>query len=279
VAVTAEYTSVFVSPAQQQQQQQRPAMTPARMSPDLLRTGLLLLPAPGATTQPGGPFLAVASNLQLDSGAPAAATTAGGAASTPADSKRYSLAALRSGSSSSKRKLPRAAGDAALQGGGTSPGASSSHAVRIYKVSHAAAAAATAGQQQSAAGVELVQSLPVAHPAKCLAACEQPWLLAAAGAGGVACVWPLIDHQQQQGAAGTAEVGKAGSSSQCAAVADVSAAVALPPACYKGVVFPDLSELCFIVQGEGLVWDVGVLLCRHRLLLRCAWCPLVLAYC
>lgn len=264
VAVTAEYTSVFVSPVQQA------GMTRARRSPQQqaagislgsLRTGLLLLPQPSAAAFPGtntkqeGPLLAVASNLQLDSGTPAAATTAGGVVSTPTDSKRYSVAAL-CGGSSSKRKRPRAAADAAVQGGGTSPGADSSHAVRIYKFSHSAAAAAgQVGQQHSVAGAELVQSLPVAHPTTCLAVCEQPRLLAAAGAGSVACVWPLFDHQQQQGAAGTAE---AGTSPQCAAVADVSAAVVLPSACYRGVVLPDLSELCFIVQGEwlALVQDV-----------------------
>jgi hypothetical protein len=251
VTVTAEYTSVFVGPAQQ------PGPTPARRAStaqqqqgwphsDVLRAGLLLLPQSSAASgnqQQGGPLLAVASELELRSGPTAAA-----AANVTPDVQQPKLAALHS-AGSSKRKLPRPAADA-LQGGDTSPhaGLARNHTVSIYQLKQSRERVAPSGKGESnSTGANILQSLPVAHAARCLAACERAHLLAAGGHSGFACVWPL----QQQPAAGPGAATTAATatgSDQCD-VADAAAALVLPAACYKGVVFPDISELCFITTG------------------------------
>jgi hypothetical protein len=242
----------------------------------LLRTRLLLLPPPlqhvaaGGRGHQQGPLLAVASELQLqgaglnntgDGHTPVGRSTA--PKQTPAQA-----AMLAAASGSSKRKLQdlrSAAADAFPQGSVSTPGVSpqggngcSSHAVSIYQLDCSAEeppATVAGGQQQGQhpGGVVLVQALPTGFAVKCLAVCEQEGLLAAAGDGGRACVWPL---KQQQGAKG-AEAGPTATAEGLTRrqVADASACVVLPSASYMNIPFPDISEVCFVVQGGALCSD------------------------
>lgn len=270
VALTAESASVRLHSAQQaplpaiaaaaarsasgkaqQAQKQHPNSRQQQLG--MLRTGLLLLPPAGAATctaQQAGPYLAVASDLHVQPGPDGCAAQPAAAAETAAPPclPRHALAAS---SSKGKRKLPRAAG--ATQLGGIDIGASgSSCAVNIFQL-HSSSLAT----QHKSPGATLVQSLPTSHAVRCLAACAEPPLLAAAGAAGSACVWPLLAQQHQQGTTSVVHpdeqgrssttTGKAGSSMQ--PVVDASAAVVLPAASYRGIAFPDMQEVCFVVQG------------------------------
>lgn len=193
---------------------------------------------------------------------------------TPAQQQHLARACFNSSSSSSKRKLRKVAA-AALEGADNSPGAGpegeTGHGIYIFQL----VAGGGQQQQQTTAAAEdrqdfssnsnssggeavLVQRLSTARPVKCLAACPQSQLLAGAGAGGFACLWPLQQQQQQQPAThlpAVQPVAAEGARLQQAAggcqapVADAAAAVVLPAACYKGIAFPDISEICFVVQG------------------------------
>jgi hypothetical protein len=263
VALTAESASVRLHSAQQPPpaaacssgglalHAQKQHSHSSQQQLDMLRTGLLLLPAGAApyTAQQAGPYLAVASYLQLQPGSDiyGARRAAPAATTSPPSLPRHATL----GSSKGKRKLPTAAG--ATQAGASDMGASgSSCAVKIFQL-HSSSQAA----QHKSPGATLVQSLPTAHAVRCLAACAEPPLLAAAGAAGFACVWPLLAQQPQQGtesAAHAAELGRSATTagrggSSVQAVADASAAVVLPAASYRGIAFPDMQEVCFVVQG------------------------------
>jgi hypothetical protein len=250
--VTAQHTSVFVGPAQQPGPMPARRSSPAqqqqgRLHSDMLRAGLLLLPQSWAASdkqQQAGPLLAVASELQIHL-APTAAAAA--ADVTPGAAQQPKLAALHS-AGSSKRKLPRPAADA-VQGGDTSPcaGLVRNHTVSIYQLKQSRGSVAPSGKSKSSStGADLLYSLPVAHAVRCLAACEGLHLLAAGGYSGFACVWPL--QQQPVSCPPATTAAKATGNDQCA-VPDAAAAMVLPSACYRGVVFPDISELCFVTTG------------------------------
>jgi len=258
----------------------------SKRSLDLLKSGLLLLPGPSGSgpNAAGGcteqiPLLAVVSQLHLQAHGSqlAAATTpaqaapaaAGAAPQVDHDAQRGN------GSSSSRRKLRVPAADM----GDTHVGADHSHAVNIYQLASAAGQGAAGGSVCERPSGLLVQSLPTARPVKCLAACAQPGLLAAAGAGGFACVWPLAQQQPltevrcgaQQPAAEAGHQAKAdaeagwcgtGSPGDTCSYADAAACMVLPAAHYRGIEFPDIAEVCFIVQGG---CAVQVTVCRSAL--------------
>jgi hypothetical protein len=115
-------------------------------------------------------------------------------------------------------------------------------------------------QQQQHGSPALVQSLHTAHAVSCLAVCEEAACLAAAGAAGFACVWPLLTQQrhrtQQQQALGQCSADMRhtpGGVQQQQQVVDTAGVVVLPSASYRSFLFPSISQLCFVLQpGEAL---------------------------
>uniref|UniRef100_A0A383WAA3 Uncharacterized protein n=1 Tax=Tetradesmus obliquus TaxID=3088 RepID=A0A383WAA3_TETOB len=111
-------------------------------------------------------------------------------------------------------------------------------------------------QQQQQAGPVLVQSLHTSHAVSCLAVSQEAHCLAAAGAAGFACVWPLLNQhshtQHQHALCRHAECTAAGAQQQQQQqVVDAEGVVVLPAASYRSFLFPSISQLCFVLQPGG----------------------------
>jgi hypothetical protein len=121
------------------------------------------------------------------------------------------------------------------------------HGVKIYTLS--VAADTCCDSSSSSSSVALVQTLATPQPVLCLTCCDMTHLMAAAGEAGFAQVWSLSELQQQQQQQQQWTNGPP-AGSRC--INDVaSSSICLPAAAYRGISFPDITQVCFVVQPEG----------------------------
>jgi hypothetical protein len=235
--------------------------------------------AAGASTTPGLP---ISAGWESTSGAAGAVggRTLRSLSHSVSTGKKKGLTAAAAAAAGGTAAAAAAGGTAAANA--TAGEAGVKHGVSIYRLLPAAAAAAAAAdpskssihkaglqhhsssdpqqqqqQQQQQAGPLLVQSLTTSHAVSCLAVSEEAYCLAAAGAAGFACVWPLLNQQQhlqqQQHVLGPSGQPKAARvpvppQQQQRQVVDADGVIVLPSASYRSFLFPSINQLCFVLQ-------------------------------